>query len=73
MKHYEHISECRDGKILLSTLDEEQLDYIEESIEEYETMTPKKYSEKYEDYPTVVQWYEGCLDTPDLIEFMTTL
>ena len=76
MKHYNHISQCRDGNMLLTALDEEQLDFIEESIEEYENLTDAgsdAYVEKYDGYPVPVQWYEGCLDTPDLIEFMTTL
>ena len=67
---YHYLSKCEDYGLLRSRLDDSALRYIEECLTEYEEMSPEEYSELYEDYPTAVQWYEGCIDAFDLIDVL---
>lgn len=72
MEH-KHIAKCADAGILFDRLNERQLDYIEEEIDLYEDLTPEDYADLHDGYPTVIQWYEGCLSTSDLLDFMADL
>ena len=69
-KKFNRIVKCKDASVLFKTLTDGQLEYVEKAIEEYEDMTPEQYSLTHDGYNIVAQWYEGCVTTEDLIEFM---
>lgn len=64
---FPHLSKAKDWKALKTHFSIDILCDFENEIHDYE-MSMGVYSEDVDDYPTIIQWWEGLMDTSELIE-----
>lgn len=62
------LSKCRDWKTVKDNCSLDTLCYFENEIYDYDYYKGG-YANGYEDYPSIVQWYEGIMDTAELLDF----
>lgn len=63
------LSQCRDWAEVKANFDISTLCYFENEIHDYEYASPSYADEEnYEDYPFIIYWFEGSVDTKELIE-----
>lgn len=67
---FPNLSKTKDWETLKKHFNVDTLCWFENEIHDYEFGVG---NEDVEDYPTIVQWYEGLLETNDLIETYNTL
>ena len=72
-KRLKYLPDSVDYEELKANLDEWSLQHIEKKIAEYEEADKDEYNEKYPDFPNAVAWWEGCIDTEDLIDYYKNL
>lgn len=62
------LSKCRDWQQVKEAFDLSTLCFFENEIDDYEHYQGSYSEPNFQDYPLIIQWFEGLVDTKELIE-----